>query len=93
MRLRRQRDNMNIKDEILREVKRNMKEASTIRIGEEDINFSDKDTSNMKDTLQAALEDITIIIKRTSKGTISEEEATKQAKSFVKNYLKGVYGK
>jgi hypothetical protein len=79
---------MTVKEMIKREA---IIEASTIRINGEDIDFENYDIGFMKEKVDTALEEVSKYLIRQKK--IKEKEAEKQAKSFIKNYLKGVYGK
>ena len=85
---------MNVKDLIKRESL--VKEATTYRVGSDNIEFEKKYIEMLKEVTENGIEDIAtniekILLKKGKK--ISWEEAKKEARSFAKNYLKGVYGK
>jgi len=89
---------MNIKDMIKREAL--VKEATTIRIGDieldtKKLSYEGEDLGIIKGFISDTIEEISKYIISAAGGNkkLSKEEANKQAKSFIKNYLKGVYGK
>jgi hypothetical protein len=96
MQLQRQGNKMDIKEKIIYETKRGLGEATTTRIGGEEIKFSDTEINTLKTFVISGLKEVKDHIEEWSedKGAkMSSGEADKQAKSFMRNYLKGVYGK
>jgi len=83
---------MTIKQIIQKEA-REMIEATTVRIGGENIEIADGDIKVMKDNVERTLETLASNIRGSSSGKIKREESEKMAKTFMRNYLKGVYGK
>lgn len=70
-------------------------EATTVRLGGEDVNFNKNDIDEMKGYVKEATGNIADIIasKSNDNRKMSKEEAREQAEKFMRNYLKGVYGK
>ena len=90
---------MTIKEMIKREA---MIEATTIKVGDRKIDldtkklsFEGEDLSIVKGLVDDAIYEISkyIVSAAGGKKNLSYAEGEKEAKGFIKNYLKGVYGK
>jgi hypothetical protein len=82
---------MSIKDEIRKEA--GLGEATTMRLGGENVDVPERAMDGMKSVMADALENIKSWISDSAKGKLKESELEKQAEAFMRNYLKGVYGK